>query len=109
MAIDEVRMQRVTKTIPILSTIPSVWIMRNIINPMRTIKIGTRKPHAPELRRNLQLSTKGREPEIDKASPRAEISAKPSSSKGSNDHQAGKDQQEEVAQLGIKYAANGYY
>jgi len=42
MAIEVVTMQRVTKTIPILSTIPSVWIMRKIINPMRTTKIGTR-------------------------------------------------------------------
>ena len=39
---------------------------------------------------------------------RAEITAKPTSPEGGNDHQAGKDQQEEVAKLGVKYAAYGY-
>jgi hypothetical protein len=40
MAIDVVRMQSVTKTIPILSTTPSVCIMRKIMNPMSAMKMG---------------------------------------------------------------------
>jgi hypothetical protein len=39
-AIDVVRMQSVTKTIPILSTTPSVCIMRRIMNPMSAMKMG---------------------------------------------------------------------
>ena len=42
MAMDVVRMQSVTKTIPILSTMPSVLMMRKIINPIRITKIGVR-------------------------------------------------------------------
>ncbi|MDQ1260852.1 MAG: hypothetical protein QG575_33 [Euryarchaeota archaeon] len=42
MAIDVVRMHSVTKTIPILSTIPSVCIMRKTMNPMSATKIGAR-------------------------------------------------------------------
>jgi len=58
---------------------------------------------------NFQLSAQWGQPEINKASSRAEITAKPTSSEGINDHQAGEDQQEEVAKLGVKYAAYGYY
>jgi hypothetical protein len=40
-AIEVVRMQMVTRTIPILSTIPLVPIILKIINPISMIKIGT--------------------------------------------------------------------
>lgn len=70
---------------------------------------GCPQPHAAKESWNLQLPAKGSQPEVDKASPRAEISTEPAPSEGGYDHQAGKDQEQEEAQLGIKYAANGYY
>ncbi len=42
MAIDVVRMHSVTKTIPILSTMPSVCMMRKTMNPMRAMNMGAR-------------------------------------------------------------------
>ena len=67
-------------------------------------------PHAPEDWGNLDPAmTYWAKPEINETPMWAEISAKPASSEGSNDHQAGEDQQDKVAKLGVKYAAYGYY
>jgi len=49
------------------------------------------------------------QPEIVEAPPWAEVAAKPSASKGTYDHQAGEDQQQEVAQLGVPDASNRHY
>jgi hypothetical protein len=60
-------------------------------------------------RRNFQLAAKRSHKEVNEAAPWAEVAAKPPPSEGGNDQKGGEDQEEDVAKLGIKDSANGYY